>query len=323
MSACINVGEYSKAVELFEEFENLAAKKNTKLDSTLCNTALKAYAKLGEHAKALLLFSRMKSNNINRDIISFIALLSSCSKAGDWQEAEVLLEEINHSKWLSPNLEVYTLLISSCLRSNQTDRALEYFKIVCERSNSYQTALGNGETDLDIEMEATETRKNMRIAPPDACLLNILIPGIAHSQASLAIRLYDEMLASKLQPTQVTSVAIIQAIARSEDRKKALLIFYDAVKLGLFRQCRKDADVTHAPIEGSTFRLKLVDLDDAVVSTRLLGAVQYYKRIIGGSRVLKAPDLLFIVGKFLFVFLINLWCLFFDANRIHPIQETI
>ena len=78
--------------------------------------------------KALAVFSALRATpGMTANTISYSAVISACSSAGRWQEAEQLFGEMA-GDGCSPNAITFSCLISACERGGQFDRALDWFQ---------------------------------------------------------------------------------------------------------------------------------------------------------------------------------------------------
>ena len=78
--------------------------------------------------KALAVFEALRQTpGMKANTISYSAVISACSSAGRWQEAEQLFSEMDGDD-CSPNAITFSCLISACERGGQFDRALDWFQ---------------------------------------------------------------------------------------------------------------------------------------------------------------------------------------------------
>lgn len=70
------------------------------------------------------------TQGLQPNTITYSAVISACSSAGRWQEAEQLFERMLAETVpdCQPNTITYSSLISACERGGRLDRALDWFE---------------------------------------------------------------------------------------------------------------------------------------------------------------------------------------------------
>ncbi|CAK0897833.1 unnamed protein product [Prorocentrum cordatum] len=95
------------------------------------NAATSACEKGKRWQQALLLISEMQQAKLEPDVIRYSAGISACEKGEQWQRALALLSEMRQAK-LEPNLITYNAGISACEKGEQWQRALGLLSEVWE-----------------------------------------------------------------------------------------------------------------------------------------------------------------------------------------------
>ncbi|CAK0808031.1 unnamed protein product [Prorocentrum cordatum] len=90
-----------------------------------------ACRKAGQWQHALSVFSEMWEAKLEPNVISYNVGISACEKGGQWQRALALLSEMREAK-LEPDVISYNSGISACEKGEQWHRALAQLNQMCE-----------------------------------------------------------------------------------------------------------------------------------------------------------------------------------------------
>eukprot|EP00435_Cladocopium_sp_Y103_P071975 s8_g38.t3 len=91
-------------------------------DTVSFNASMNACAKAGEWQVALHLFEQMKSRSIVPDVFSYSSIMASC----EWRLALAFLQQMQSEK-LSPDLPCFNALLASCHRSSESTLMMQLF----------------------------------------------------------------------------------------------------------------------------------------------------------------------------------------------------
>lgn len=80
-------------------------------------------------ALVLGLMSEMRSEGVNPDAFTFSIAIAACGRAGQWQRALLLLDEMGREKEpLAPNVVAVNAAMAACARAGECDRALDLLR---------------------------------------------------------------------------------------------------------------------------------------------------------------------------------------------------
>ncbi|OLP85191.1 2-oxoglutarate dehydrogenase, mitochondrial [Symbiodinium microadriaticum] len=90
------------------------------------NSAISACEKAGDWEEAVALLQQMCRKHVSADTVSHNAVISAFEKAGEWQRAMLQLQMMSEEK-LSPDIISHNALISACARAGKWEAALGVF----------------------------------------------------------------------------------------------------------------------------------------------------------------------------------------------------
>jgi pentatricopeptide repeat protein len=109
----------------------------------LCNSAgfnpkqwtvlLNELARKKQATWAMLVLDWMACNGAEPNVIHYNCVISSCEKAGQWEKALALLQEVKVRKGIEPDEYTYNAAISACEKGGQWEQALALLAEVKER----------------------------------------------------------------------------------------------------------------------------------------------------------------------------------------------
>jgi pentatricopeptide repeat protein len=112
------------------QIHSRALKLGINADNSVENALVNLYAKCGSIEVALKIFTSMR----NRGIISWNALITSCSQHGD-EETAVQLFHLMQEERVCPDDYTFVGLLSSCSRMGLVEEGCEYFKQMTAKYN--------------------------------------------------------------------------------------------------------------------------------------------------------------------------------------------
>ncbi|XP_056172415.1 pentatricopeptide repeat-containing protein At4g21065-like [Syzygium oleosum] len=118
------------------------------------NAMIGGYAQNGQDLEALRLYEEMLQGNMKPDIITFIAVLSSCVHANLMEQGQKYFDSISKVHGITPTLDHYAFMVSLLVRSGQGDKALSLIKQMPHQPNSviWSSILSSCATMGDIKL---------------------------------------------------------------------------------------------------------------------------------------------------------------------------
>ncbi|KAI6681901.1 hypothetical protein NL676_035782 [Syzygium grande] len=118
------------------------------------NAMIGGYAQNGQDLEALRLYEEMLQGNMKPDIITFIAVLSSCGHANLMEQGQKYFDSISKVHGITPTLDHYAFMVSLLVRSGQGDKALSLIKQMPHQPNSviWSSILSSCATMGDIRL---------------------------------------------------------------------------------------------------------------------------------------------------------------------------
>lgn len=163
------MGDFSVALRLFCE-----ADKNT----VTWNTMIASYVHCEQSDKAIALFDRMISENFKPSSITLVTLLMACANTGSLERGQMIHRYINETEH-EMNISLTTALIDMYAKCGHLEKSRELF----DASNQ-----------------------------KDAVCWNVMISGYGmHGHVESAIELFDQMEESNVKPTGPTFLALLSA----------------------------------------------------------------------------------------------------------------
>lgn len=156
LKACGNIGAIEKGVEIHAEIERQGLiEKDAVIGTTLvdmygkcgllakaqqvfdqlrvwdvvsCNALMTGYAQLGQSENVSLIFDRMLGENIKPDPVTFIIVLSACSRRGVFHNNETFFDAMSKDHGIIPSLEHHACMVDLLGRAGRLDMASEMIK---------------------------------------------------------------------------------------------------------------------------------------------------------------------------------------------------
>jgi pentatricopeptide repeat protein len=119
-------GSYAKARQVVEELQFR--------DVVAWSTLIAAYAQRGQGQEALECFGRMLSEGLPPDDVALLSVLTACNRSGRFDEAQTLLQNMNHKYGIAPSLEHQTCMVLGLGSAGHFDEAFSVIRIMpsCE-----------------------------------------------------------------------------------------------------------------------------------------------------------------------------------------------
>ena len=170
-----------------------------------------------------------------------LAAVSSCSRAGRWQEAILILKRMGRSgagqqteaRMVSPLSRAYTTTMATCGRARQWRAALELLRQMDQRgeppdTHAYNAALGacaRAGKMSEMGMLLREMKSGGRRCAPDTVSFTSLMDGYTRAkQEAMALRVFDRLPQLGIERDSVSYTSALAACASAGMWKRSLAI---------------------------------------------------------------------------------------------------
>ncbi|CAM9612319.1 unnamed protein product [Hapterophycus canaliculatus] len=251
MKACANAEEWRLVPALLETMrESGSAAPPNVWHFNIC---IDAYAKSGEWESAVALLRRdMPEAGIAPDVASYASAMHAAQKAGEWEVALDLWDEIatrrsrpgrsrSSSSLPAPNDHTYGIAIDVCAKAGLVDRALSLLSESKRAGLSPSLIRFNSAIDACARAgrwgQALELVREIREAglEPDEVSFTSAMAAfpeqgdrrITEQEASQGLALVEEMRSYRRPPTNFTHSAAIALCAGSGEHERAMELFQE------------------------------------------------------------------------------------------------
>ncbi|XP_022987625.1 pentatricopeptide repeat-containing protein At1g08070, chloroplastic [Cucurbita maxima] len=175
-------------------------------------TALIAgYVLWGYMDRARKLFDEMPV----RDVVSWNAMIAGYAQTGRSKEALLLFEEMRKAN-VPPNESTIVSVLSACAQSNALDLGNSMRSWIEDRGLRSNLKLVNALIDMYSKCGALQTARELFDEMPERDVIswNVMIGGYTHMCSyKEALALFREMLASGIEPTDITFLNVLPSCA--------------------------------------------------------------------------------------------------------------
>lgn len=220
LSACLNSKNFSKVIEVFQQFP---AKVSIKPNVISYTTAMEALCKQGMLDEAVSLLDEMEENDVVPNANTFDILFTAFFRAGKFSEGEKLWN-LMKEKNVVPDVRCYNSMMNGLVIEKRTSEALELLKTeIVEKglkANSYSYA--------------------------------VFIKGfVKEGDIEEAKKWYREMVELELEPIYFTFTSLIELACVKNDADFALELCNRAVGLKIWISCKIVQKVINVLVEQS------------------------------------------------------------------------
>ncbi|XP_049390515.1 pentatricopeptide repeat-containing protein At2g41720 [Solanum stenotomum] len=136
ISGCCRMSNYSEALEFLDEMIAL----KIPLTKEVCSSVICAYTKQGQLAKSESMFSMMKMEGFQPDVIAYTTMLNAYSVGENWEKAFAVFQEMELNGVL-PDAIACSALMRSFNRGCQPDKVLLVADFMRERNIPFTEAV--------------------------------------------------------------------------------------------------------------------------------------------------------------------------------------
>ncbi|XP_028769000.1 pentatricopeptide repeat-containing protein At4g39952, mitochondrial [Neltuma alba] len=179
---------------------------------SVANSLIDMYGKCGKMAFARRIFDRME-----RDVVSWNALLSSLVPAGHHQEAIDLFNKMVVEEQ-KPNTATLVVILSACSHLASLEEGVRVHHYLNERGFELNVPLGTALVDMYAKCGQLERSKQMfdSMEEKDVVCWNAMISGYGmNGYAESAVDLFQRMEKANVKPNEITFLALLTACAHA------------------------------------------------------------------------------------------------------------
>ncbi|GMQ04279.1 hypothetical protein CsSME_00049745 [Camellia sinensis var. sinensis] len=111
VAACAGIASVRHGKQIHAHLIRTKPDGDPGVDNALVNIIIAGFGNHGHEAKALELFEQMKELGLKPDSVTFIALLTTCNRAGIVDEGQAYFNPMNEIYVIAPDIEHFSCLI--------------------------------------------------------------------------------------------------------------------------------------------------------------------------------------------------------------------
>lgn len=155
-------GSIDKALEVF----NSCLRK----DISTWNSIISGLSTHGSEKQALQIFSKMLEEGFKPNEITFVCVLSACSRAGLLDEGREMFNLMVHVHGIQPTIEHYGCMVDLLGRVGLLEEAEEIVQKMPHKEATavWESLLGACRSHVNVEMAERVARKLLQLGPPES-----------------------------------------------------------------------------------------------------------------------------------------------------------
>uniref|UniRef100_A0A7N1A2T3 DYW domain-containing protein n=1 Tax=Kalanchoe fedtschenkoi TaxID=63787 RepID=A0A7N1A2T3_KALFE len=136
-------------------------------DTILWNTIICGYSQHGQEMKALEAFQLMLTGNVVPDEVTFLGVLSACSRMGLVEEGQRLFKELGTTYRISPTIEHYACMVDILGRAGRFNEVIHFIEEEKMNSSSiiWETVLGACHLHGNLELGKLAAENLFQLVP--------------------------------------------------------------------------------------------------------------------------------------------------------------
>jgi len=213
LAACVAADRVEEARILLGEMEAVGGVT----DVITYNLLAKGYAKAGHINRCFQLFDQMLGQNIKPSQVTYGILLDCCINMNEVNKAAEVFDRMTN-EGCEMNTVLYTILIKGFARAGQVDQAMHvYEQMRTGRSVppdlitfSILIKANCDDRRLEAALQLLEAMLEFKLKPDEVIFNNLLGGCVKESNAELAKRIYEDMIAAGIRPSNATFSILIR-----------------------------------------------------------------------------------------------------------------
>lgn len=212
LATCVAAGKVDEGQRLLEEMENSPGLA----DAITYNTLMKCYAKSGQMDQCYKVFERLKSR-VAPSQVTYGILLDGFINENRLEDAAQVFNTMV-STGGTMNTVLFTTLIKGFARAGEVDQAMQVYEQMRNERNVTPDLItfsilikANCDADrLEEALKLLEAMVNLNLRPDEVVFNNLLAGCARMSNVKLGKRLYADMLACGIRPSNATFSILIR-----------------------------------------------------------------------------------------------------------------
>jgi pentatricopeptide repeat protein len=224
IATCIATGQMEAATGVMEN-----AERDKATDVITYNTIIKGYAKSGHMDRCVEIFERMKQRGFAPSQVTYGIILDGLI---DGNQIERAVEVFNTmiEQGVAANTVLFTTLIKGFTRAGDVDQAMAIYKQMCNDSRvapdvvtfSILVKANCDASRLEVALNLLDDMVKLNLYPDEMLFNNLLTGCASQKNASLGKRLYADMVASGIRPSNATFSILIRLYAQCKMLEDAI-----------------------------------------------------------------------------------------------------
>eukprot|EP01018_Ginkgo_biloba_P002733 Gb_33136 [translate_table: standard] len=205
LPACANLAALEQGKEIHEQI----IRSGFQSDVFVGNALVDMYAKCGSIENARKLFDRMPQ----QDVVSWNAMIAAYTRHGPCQEALTLYHQMQQTG-IHPNHFTFTGVLQACANLVALEQGTDIHEEILKSGYQYDVFVGNALVDMYAKCGSIECARNFfdNMLQRDEVSWNTIIAGYAmHGCGKEALKLFEQMQHSGMNPTHVTFICVLTA----------------------------------------------------------------------------------------------------------------
>jgi len=217
LATCVSADHVDQARKLLEEMEQF----DGVTDVITYNTIMKGCAKAGRMEQCFELFELMRARGISPSQVTYGILLDGCINENQLDSAQKVFKSMA-DEGCPMNTVLYTTLIKGFARAGQVDQAMKLFEQMRTERNVPPDLItfsilikANCDADrLDTALKLLETMCELGLRPDEVAFNNLLSGCGRPGNVELGKKIYGDMIASGVRPSNATFSIMIRLYAQ-------------------------------------------------------------------------------------------------------------
>jgi len=225
LATCVSGDQVDQARKLLEKMgrvEGIA-------DVITYNTLMKGYAKAGRMEQCFELFEELKARSIAPSQVTYGILLDACINQNQLDKAAEVFNTMTASG-CPMNVVLYTTLIKGFARAGEVQQAMRiYDQMRSERSVppdlitfSILIKANCDAEKLEEALKLLQAMLNLGLRPDEVVFNNLLAGCARQANSELGQRLYADMIASGIRPSNATFSILIRLYHQCKNLEEAV-----------------------------------------------------------------------------------------------------
>eukprot|EP01018_Ginkgo_biloba_P002767 Gb_08744 [translate_table: standard] len=205
LPACANLASLEQGMNIHEDITRSGFKSDVFVESALVDM----YAKCGSIEKARGLFDKM----YKRNVVSWTTMIAGYAQSGHGEEALKLFQQMQLTG-SKPNAMTFASVLPACANLAALERGMEIHEIIIRSGLQTDVFVNSALVDMYAKCGNIEKARHLfdKMHQRNVVSWNTMIAGYAmHGCGKEALKLFEEMQYSGINPNDVTLLSILSA----------------------------------------------------------------------------------------------------------------